>query len=490
MKKKSEMPEWALQYRTKGTELRLINRRYYLYEYKTVYDTIRKKPKKISGALIGSITEQGGLKPSSKRLLREAAALSSVNISDGIICKEYGAAQLVTTIFSTYAEALKLHFAEDWKNILAIAYCRFVYQCPLKAMPFRLATSYLPKLLDMTNFSDKQASTVLKRIGGQPQLRQSYMKSFIKTDDYILIDATGISSQSNDISLARRGYSHPVNFDTQFNLLYIYSSNSKMPVYYKLLAGNIREVKAFKNCLLEAGLSQAVIIADKGFYSKDNQAMLISQGLQFIIPLRRNNALIDYSDIKTNTLKTKGLYLEHEKRFVWYQEQQPENGVSLFLFLDEGLRVKEESDYLSRIKTLPESFSIQNYHIKKDHFGTIALMTNLSCTAEQAYQTYKSRMAIEVLFDGMKNVLNADHTYMQDEQTLQGWIFVNHITLQWYQHLYLQLKEKDLIKSISVNDYIQLLTDVKKILINDTWHFSEFTNYTQKLIKKLGMEIV
>jgi len=46
-------------------------------------------------------------------------------------------------------------------------------------------------------------------------------------------------------------------------------------------------------------------------------------------------------------------------------------------------------------------------------------------------------MAIEVMFDGMKNVMEADHTSMQDEQTLYGWIFVNHLTLQWYQHLYL-----------------------------------------------------
>jgi len=40
-------------------------------------------------------------------------------------------------------------------------------------------------------------------------------------------------------------------------------------------------------------------------------------------------------------------------------------------------------------------------------------------SAEDIYQSYKSRMTIEVLFDGMKNVLEADHTYMQDEQTLQ-----------------------------------------------------------------------
>ena len=57
-------------------------------------------------------------------------------------------------------------------------------------------------------------------------------------------------------------------------------------------------------------------------------------------------------------------------------------------------------------------------------------------------------MAIEVRFDGMKNIMDADHTYMQDEQTLQGGIFVNHLVFQWYQHQYIELKEKDLLKKI------------------------------------------
>ena len=166
-----------------------------------------------------------------------------------------------------------------------------------------------------------------------------------------------------------------------------------------------------------------------------------------------------------------------------------ENGLMLHLFLDEPLRVKEENDYLLRVTTHPESHSIEKYHLKKDHFGTIALLTNLATTDQDIYQTYKSRMAIEVMFDGMKNILNADHTYMQNEQTLQGWMFVNHITLQWYQQLYIELKTKKLLKKISVNDYIQLLTDVKKVLINDKWYLNEFTNDTKKLIEKLKIKI-
>ena len=67
-------------------------------------------------------------------------------------------------------------------------------------------------------------------------------------------------------------------------------------------------------------------------------------------------------------------------------------------------------------------------------------------------------------------------------------MFVNHLTLQWYQHLYIELKEKELLKQIIVNDYIQLLTDIKKVKINDKWYLNEFTNQTKKLINKLKIK--
>jgi hypothetical protein len=483
----SPHPEWALIHKRPGTELRLIKGKYYLYSYKTVYDKEKKGPKKISGGILGSITQEHGFVPSTKRELENTA---SSKVSKVILCKEYGIASLVMSLrFTPYCEALKNTFGEDWKNIIAIAYCRFIYRCPLKNIPFRLASSFLPEMLGIVPFSEKQASGILNRIGDQRQQMLQYMKSFIREGEYILMDATNVLSYSQHITLARKGYNNRLQYDPQFNLLYLYSANNRMPVYYRLLPGNIREVKAFKNSLMEAGLQNAIIVADKGFYSAANVTMLQKENLRFILPLKRDNALINYEPLAENTFKEGASYFNHEKRPVWYRKYQLEETLYLFLYLDETLRVKEDSDYLSRINTHPENYDIEKYHQKKNRFGTIALITELDHTAEEVYQTYKSRMSIEIMFDGMKNILEADHTYMQNEQTLQGWMFINHITLQWYQHLYIELKEKELIKQISVNDYINYLTDIKKIQINGSWYLNEFTAYTQKLLTKLNIKL-
>ena len=488
MAKKQHIPHpaWVLQHRKPGTELRLIGGRYYLYEYKTIYDRERKRPKKISGKLLGTITEKEGLIPSGKRKLE--AALDQ-KIFSQISCKEYGVSLLIQQKFSDYEKALQETFGDLWTSIIAIAYCRFVYRCPLKSIPFRLEQSYLPEMLGINAFNEKSSSHILKTIGSNPAQMLAYMKCFIHKGEYMLMDVTNVFSNSHQISLARKGYNSHLNYEGQFNLLYLYAAHSHMPVYYRLLPGNIREVKAFKNSLLEAGLQKAVIIADKGFYSRKNVELLQQEQLKFILPLKRDNVLISYDALAKNTFKKGDSFFEHEKRIIWYRKYKAD-GLSLFLFLDESLRLNEDGDYLRRIQTHPESYSMQEYHIKRNTFGTIALFTNLTtATAMETYQTYKSRMSIEVMFDGMKNILDADHTYMQDEQTLQGWMFINHITLQWYQQLYIELKEKGLLKTISVNDYIQILTDVKKIKINGTWHLNEVTSKTQKLIDKTGFSL-
>ena len=90
-----------------------------------------------------------------------------------------------------------------------------------------------------------------------------------------------------------------------------------MPIYYRLLPGNIREVKAFKNCILEAGLEGAVVIADKGLFSNQNIQMLLEEKLRFMISLKRDSFLIDYPKLKDNTFKESNHFFKHEQRMIW-----------------------------------------------------------------------------------------------------------------------------------------------------------------------------
>ena len=480
---KETPPQWATSHKRPGTELRLIRGHYYLYEYRTVYDKERKGPKKISGKLLGRITEQG-LLPSRKRQL-ESTIESLENIKPN--CKEYGASLLIVKTFAKYIEALQKEFPKDWKSIVALAYCRFVYHCPLKNIPFCLSQSFLQELIGSETFHEKTSILVLKKIGGMQEQMSAYMRAFIKRDDYLLMDSTHVFSNSNPNTLSRSGFHSQIDFESQFNQLYIYSSKNKMPVYYRILPGNIRKEKDIKNCLLEAGLKDPIIVADKHFYSKKNIELLEKEELKYILPLKRDNPIFSRRLLDNKSFREKALCFNYKNRFIWYQKFHY-GELSLFQYLDEVLKIKEERDYLQHIETHPEIYSLNGYHKKLKTFGTIALLTNLKRRqAVGVFEMYKSRMTIEAPFNEMKNVLEADYTYLQKEQTFQGWMFINHITMQWHQHLYIELKKRNLLKRYPVNEYVQMLTDLKKIKINDNSYFNEIPNQIQKMIGKLGL---
>lgn len=91
-------------------------------------------------------------------------------------------------------------------------------------------------------------------------------------------------------------------------------------------------------------------------------------------------------------------------------------------------------------------------------------------------------MAIEELFDSMKNVLETDNTYMQNEDALQGLMFVNHLALQFYQQIYLFLKDNKLNGKYSVKDFLLYLKQVRKVRINGEWHDAEITAAVSKML--------
>lgn len=488
MKDSKKHPDWATKFRKPGTELRLINGKYYLYAYKTVYNSVTKKPQKQTGQCLGSITEHGGFKDSPKLLAAKLSASGSVFMSK-VYVKEYGIVFLIFKKFEHYTLILKKHFPTHWQSILAIAYSRFIHSCPLKSIPLILENSFFYELYDLAPFKQTTSSFILNSIGRDTATMQEYMKEFVKQDEYILIDGTSIASKSELLETAKVGYNNNNNYDGQINLLYIYSATTRMPIFYRLLPGDIRDVKSFKNTIAMSGIQRATVIADKGFYSKSNLELLIKEEISFIIPLKRDNAIIDYEAIKQNTFKVGNNFFAHEKRFIWFKKFEFEN-YDMYLFLDEYLRAKEEYDYLSRIKSEPEECDIEKFNVKKHVFGTMALLAPKECkSAAECYSNYKSRMFIETIFDGLKNVLESDKTYMQNDDTLRGWMFINHICLQWHQELYLELQNKNLTKKISVRDYINTLTNIKKVKVNDNWVLNEFTNSTEALIKKIGINL-
>ena len=100
----SPHPDWATRFRKPGTELRLINGYYYLYSVSTSWDKVTKTSKKITGKLLGKITEKDGFVESDKMKLMRKHSIENYNLA----VREFGASDF---IFSNNKDIL-----EKFKN--------------------------------------------------------------------------------------------------------------------------------------------------------------------------------------------------------------------------------------------------------------------------------------------------------------------------------------------------------------------------------------
>ena len=474
-------PDWALKHKQPGTELRFIKGRYYLYEVSSKWNKEKKRAQKITGKTLGRITEEKGFVQSGNKI-------SSPPQLKELSVKNSGVGSFVGAVMQDVLCALKKHFKSDGEAIYCASLMRLAHQSPLKIMDLHFRHDFFgSESFEKVFLSDKNMTTLLKNIGGDRERINAFFKEFSRPGENILMDMTAIHSKSKEMSINHTGYNSQGNFDPQANLLLLFSQTQHEPVYYRLLPGNIRDVKSVKLSLKEAGITDAVFIADKGFYSGDNIEELENSGLQYVIPLKRNHALIDYKPLQKKGKKGMTHHFKFQERFVFCAVKKITEDKSLYTFLDDRLKVEEEQTYLNRIETQKEDkLSIKEFHKKAHVFGTFSILTNIrDKTPAEIYALYKSRMEVETAFDAFKNTLEADRTYMQNDQALEGWMFMNYLALLAYWRILKLLVKKELLSKFSIRDLLIHMSHIKKIKINNQWYLAEITEKTKKLFSKL-----
>lgn len=488
----SDFPSWALAHRKPGTELRCIKGHYYLYAVTSRWDKSTKKTKKITSHIIGKIIPSGELIPSKRRDENKKRNIKNkFELLAEISVKEYGLSHFFLFHLKDICAQLKSCFPEHWPYILGAAYCRIYKQSPINQMPLHIYHSWLSESIKDVSFTEKNISMALRSVGRNREQAVRFMQWDLPPGEHVLIDLTHLPSRSLNGSIAQTGYNNQRNYDGQINVLYIFGNQSLRPIFYRIVPGNIRELTAFVLTMKESGIAQCVLIMDKGFCSAKNISYLTENGFQFICPIKRDSPLVEDSDRNSLFAKSQARYFEYMKRIIWHVAISPLNSSNkIYLYLDDELRTQEEKDFLFRISTKPETYTIEKFEKKKMQFGTLSLLSNLhEKNAEQIYQIYKSRNQIEVMYDGFKGVLEADKTYMQNEETLQGWMLANHVALLAHHRLYQLLLSSNKLRKHSIGSVVERLTLVKKAKLNGQWIDTETIKASTKLFDDIGIPV-
>jgi transposase len=356
---------------------------------------------------------------------------------------------------------LRKVFPEHGELIFTIAVLRLIEHCPYKRLENLYKNSFLSETFKGLKLSGGTLSAFLRNFGGNRVKIVEFMKHFIDGSEHVLFDGTNILSKSEKMDINRVGYNAHYDHDPQVNLLYAFACKAKLPVYYRIVAGNVRDISAFKLSISEAGIENIVVVADKGFASEANFKLLNESGIKYVMPLKRNSTLFDTVKLETGDKADLDGYFMFNGRPVWYYSFE-----DVIVFLDGDLKVREEKKYLSNIEKNKEGYTMEDFIKNQYRFGTIAMKTNASKTPQETYGIYKERMEIEQFFDFLKNLLEQDKSYMQNEKSLETWAFINHVSLMLNYKVYSLLRGKDLLSNFSVADFISHLKYIFKSLSN------------------------
>lgn len=506
----STTPDWVLSSRQKGQEIKKIQNKYYLYEVSSYYCKEKKRTIKKSGKCLGRITEQGIVNKSNK---------AEFDIPRQVSSKEEGASSLIVSLLATEQVALEKYLPTCWQEIMSCVVFRLLYQSAFKQMGWHYESSYLSEVFPNLRLSSKQINSWLHPLGEDRENLAELMRSLHEGHEIILVDSTHITTQSHQNLSAQLGYNSQRQFDPQINLLYLFSQDKQLPIFYRCVQGSIREVRSLNLTLAESGLKKSILVSDKGFYSDANIKLLEAEKWHYVLPVRRSMKMISYEPlVQGNGKENFDGFFRFEKRIIWHKTTCIEDQKRSILFFDESLKVAESEDYLRRVTEEKEGYSLELFHQKQHTFGTITVLTNTikeeeteissknknkkkdkqenedkknstpqiqNLEAEKVFGYLKSRNDIEQLNDTYKNVLQADRTYMQNETGMEAWHFINFLAIRVYYKLFALLKDKNLNHKYSPADILLLLQNKKKIKINNEWVEAEVPKKAKVILDML-----
>lgn len=448
-------------------EVKKFGSSYYLYNSTTIWNKKESKAKKVS-SYIGKITPKG--------LIEKGKTKHSISVY------EFGAVKLLHNLVKEHLhENLQKFFYEYHGEIEALSMMKVLRSIAVSQASDYWEKLYLSSILEYNpqpSLSQNSISNMLKRIGSDMASQYSYFNHLTNGNKFLAFDLTSIFSRSENIRLAEKGYNHEHAYLNQINFLMLYSFDKKEPVMLKPLQGSIKDIKALKH---EIGLfdgKDIIFVVDRGFASYELAKDMDKMKRSFIMPLKRNFNIINYS------LKLDKMFAYRE-RGIKYGTLKTEFG-NLHVFEDTKMRYEEESNFISKVENKEKSK--REYAAASKRFGKIAILTNTYLDGKEIYVRYKEREGIEMAFDVMKNSLEFDKAYVHTTEGLYGYFFIAFNSILLYHKLMSMLRKNDMLNKISVDD---LLLQLSKVSLIDFGHkriLSEIPKQVEDVVKTMGLK--
>lgn len=422
---KYSVPDYIRKYRPENTMVKVINCKYYVYEYKCFKNDEGKWKTKM-GKVVGKITKEDGFIPNDNYIY-----------DSQITTLEYGQyAVVVSNSKRIIKDLLDVFNPEDAYVIYFLSVIHVVngFQY-LKNIKDLIEQSYISLLKPNLSFSYETLIKILDSLGRKQEKVFEYEQKCIDgSSKKIIIDGHVMSSASNNNDLAEYGNKYSSLDESQINVLMVYDLENNIPLTSRVYSGSTLDKVSIKDMLNIHKFANVLFVLDRGFYSEKNINLFSSNGNHYIIPLSQN--LKDYKEaVEDLKLHDMFIYEGNKKRTSIEYKEIIKNDKRIIVYRDNEQYLRDNQDYIKNMERDPKKYTKEKYSEVKDFFGIIVLETNLEKEAEKIYELYKKRWKIETYFNYFKNKISIETTNVNDYYKTQGLGFIMLIVSQVFEEV-------------------------------------------------------
>jgi len=481
----------------------------YVYESSGYWDKEKQQARNLRTCIGKLDPVTGEIIPSKKNVIVEASLPKPGPVPTLTYNRSfYGTTYLFDAIGEKLGitEDLKRCFPDSYKQILSIAYYLVMEdRNPLSRFPKWAATHMHPYNNDIpSQRSSELFASVTEDAKQNFFLLQGQRRL---EEEFLAYDTTSISSYSRSLKQVKYGLNKDHDPLPQINLALLFGETSRLPVYYRKLAGNISDVKTVQNMLADIDflkLDKVKLVMDRGFYSEDNINALYEKHYKFLMGAKTSlkfvkqkldevrNSMVSRAHFSSKhnlyyesflmdwnykeTKKRSGETIKDTRRIylhLYYNDQKATDDKVAFNKL---LDVLEEELLTGKRNSEHEKQYLKYYEAKETpvrgvslipkqeamdeaekNYGYFTLISNGVKDPLEAIDIYRSKDMIEKAFGNLKERLNMRRTSVSSEENLEGKLFVQFVALIYLSYIRKEMSNQDLFKTYTMQELLDEL---------------------------------
>lgn len=381
-----------------------------------------------------------------------------------------------------------LYSEEDAKRLYVISLLRAAYKgLPDRKLEREYERSFLSEMYPGVNLGRTSVSTFHWNVGRTCSRITKFMRmavNRIPEGEHVIIDGSLRQDHSTENSLSAVSRKTSKRGHKEILLMYAYSMEHREPICSKVYPGNMVDQRAVTDFLKEFSIGKGIIVADKGFTVESiRKAVDGNDGLHYLLPLKRDAAIITELDLRTYDSRLDGdggircrkVSHQSDGRSVWY-----------YSFWDPLIFADEEAVYMSKHKG--DDYNAEDHSVRIEQFGTIVFESDMEMECGEAYSIYDNRWLIELFFRVQEDQMELDDTRVHSNYSVISSNFMDYLASIMVSRMLNRLDELHLLDDNTYGDIIEILERAQMTRsTGNGWEVCRISGKDAEILEKMGL---